>query len=253
VDSEPDDAFDFYPCLIDGAPASIYVNLRFEDAPPPADADTRYAVTIQMTDRGPHGIGTAEEGDALNASEESVIARAEEAGLVYVGRTRSRGEWEMTFYGATGKNDRLRDAVAEHAATRTTDVTADYDPAWRYYRELLLPDTERKRWMDDRRMVDILREQGDDVTRPRRVDHRASFATETARDAFVEAAAHEGFTHEPKPTLRESSVERRFNAQVFRDDRIELDHIHDVVMTLVDAAATHGGVYDGWTAVPSRA
>jgi hypothetical protein len=248
VDSEPDDAFEFYPCLIDGAPASIYVNLRYEGVTPPTTADTRYSVTVRMTDRGPHGIGTAEEGEALDATEQSVIGRAEEAGLVYVGRTRSRGEWEMTFYGATGEADRLRDAVAAHAAARTTEVTTDYDPAWRYYAELLLPDAERKRWMDDRRMVDILTEQGTDVSQPRRVDHRASFSTEQARDAFVEAAVREGFTHEPRPVLRESSVERRFNAQVFRVDRIELDHIHDVVMTLVDAAATHGGVYDGWTA-----
>jgi hypothetical protein len=63
----------------------------------------------------------------------------------------------------------------------------------------------------------------------------------------------EGFTHEPNPVLRESSVERRFSAQVFRDDRTELDHIHEVVMTLVEAAATPGGVYEFWTAVPARA
>jgi hypothetical protein len=247
MDSVSDDAFDFYPCLIDGAPASIYLNLRFEGEAPPQAADTRYSVTIQMKDRGPHGIGTAEEGEALDASEVSIITRAKEAGLLYVGRARSRGEWEVTFYGPAGKLAALREAAAASAGARTIDVDSEADPTWRYYRELLLPDAERKRWMDDRRMVDILTEQGDDVTRPRRVDHRASFTTEHDRDAFVAAAVREGFTHEPKLQLRESSVERRFSAQVFRDDRIELDHIHDVVMTLVDAAVAQGGQYDCWT------
>jgi hypothetical protein len=253
MDSELDDTFDFYPCLVDGAPASIYVNLRFETETPPPAADTRYSVTIHMQDRGPHGIGTAEESEALDASEVSLIARAREDGLVYVGRTRSRGEWEVTFYGPAGHREQLRERAAASAGGRTAEVHSELDPSWRYYRELLLPDAERKRWMDDRRMVDILTEQGDDVARPRRVDHRASFTTEAARDAFVEAAVREGFTHEPRPVLRESSVEHRFTAQVFRDDRVELDHIHEVVMTLVDAAATHGGVYDVWTAVPARA
>jgi hypothetical protein len=248
MDGESEDAFDFYPCLIDGAPGSIYVNLRFESATPPEARDTRYTVTILMTDGGPHGIGTAEEGEALNACEESIIASAKEAGLVYVGRTRSRGEWEMTFYGAAGKADLLRRDAAKHAGARTAVVTTDYDPAWRYYSQVLLPDDERKRWMDDRRMVDILVEQGANVLQPRRVDHRASFVTEQARDAFVAEALREGFTLEPTPALRESSLERRFSAQVYRTDSIELDHIHDVVMTLADAAATHGGAYDGWTA-----
>lgn len=251
MDSESDDAFDFYPCLIDGSPASIYVNLRFEHGTPPADLDSRYSLTITMTDRGPHGIGTSAEGEALNTCEESIIARATAAGLVYVGRTRSRGDWEITFYGPAGQAETLRDA-ATCAGDRTTDVLSDYDPAWRYYRELLLPDAERKQWMDDRRLVEILGEQGDDPERPRRVDHRASFTTESARDAFVEAAVREGFTREMSPQLRESSIERRFSAQVFRDDRIALDHIHEVTMILVDAAAKVGGVYDGWTAVPTR-
>lgn len=251
MDSESDDAFDFYPCLIDGSPASIYVNLRFEHGTPPADMDSRYSVTIEMADRGPHGIGSAAEGEALNTCEESIIARAVANGLAYVGRTRSRGDWEITFYGAAGKTDLLREA-ASCAGSRKTDVLVDYDPAWRYYRELLLPDAERKQWMDDRRLVEILAEQGDDSARPRRVDHRASFATETGRDAFVEAATREGFTHVPAPQLRESSVERRFAAQVFRDDSTALDHIHDVAMVLADAAVAHGGVYDGWTAVPAR-
>lgn len=251
MDSESEDAFDFYPCLIDGSPASIYVNLRFEHGTPPADLDSRYSLTITMTDRGPHGIGTAAEGEALDTCEVSIIARATVDGLVYVGRTRSRGDWEITFYGPAGKADVLRDASA-CAAERKTDVLTDYDPAWRYYRELLLPDADRKRWMDDRRLVEILGEQGDDPDRPRRVDHRASFSTEAARDAFVETAVREGFTREMAPQLRESSVERRFSAQVFRTDRISLDHIHEVAMTLVDAAAAHGGVYDGWTAVPTR-
>jgi hypothetical protein len=251
MDSESEDAFEFYPCEIDGSPASIYVNLRFEGATPPVELDTRYSVEIAMAARGPHGIGTAEEGDALNACEETVIASAVHAGLVYVGRTRSRGEWEIVFYGPAGRTEPLQRAAA-CTKPRATHVRDDYDPAWRYYKELLLPDAERKRWMDDRRLVELLVEQGDHPARPRRVDHRASFSTEAARDAFVEAATREGFTCEPSPQLRESNVARRFPAQVFRTDPVELEHIHEVTMSLVDAAVKHGGVYDGWTAVPTR-
>jgi len=242
------DDYDFYPCLVDREPASIYVNLRFEGEAPLAGADTRYELAMHMAEPGPHGIGTADEAEALDAVEEAVIAEVGALGLTYVGRLRHRGTWEATFYGPAGHVDAVREATAR--AGRRADVQSESDPDWRYYRELLLPDAERRRWMDDRRLVEVLRDQGDGLRTPRRVDHRASFVTAHARDAFAAAAARAGFTLERAAVSED--VERPFRAQVARTDAIELDHIHDVVMTLVDAATAHGGHYDGWTAAIER-
>lgn len=238
-----EDDFDFYPCLVDGAPASIYLNLRFEREPPPG-ADTRYTVTIQMRDAGPFGVGTAAEADDLSACEEALIARAAELGLVYVGRIRNRGTWEMTFHGPAGHAEILRATAAQRVGDRHVDAGSEPDPDWRYYRELLLPDAERRQWMDDRRLVQILSEQGDALTTPRRVDHWAYFPSAQARDAFVAAAAAAGFTLER--ASEDPGRDHPFGAQVSRIDPIELDHIHDAVMILVDAADAHGGDYDRW-------
>lgn len=243
--SDSGDAYEFYPCLVDDAPASIYVNLRFEQEPL-AGADTHYGVTIQMLEPGPYGIGTADEGDAVNAIEETLIAQVRERGLVYVGRLRSRGEWEVTFYGADGHLETLR-AIARDASVggRRAAARSQHDRDWTYYRELLLPDAERRQWMDDRRLVQVLRDQGDALRTPRRVDHRAHFASAQARDAFVAAITGKGFALEV--ASQDEARERPFGAHVFRTDCIELDHIHDVVMTVVDAAILHGGEYGGWT------
>jgi hypothetical protein len=225
------DELDFYPCLVDGAPASIYVNLRYETQPAP-DADTRYTIAVPILDRGSHGIGTAEEGEVLNAWEESLIERL---GLVYVGRVRNRGIWEVAFYGPAGQLETVRAAAA--LDDRMTDVRSEFDPDWTYYRELLLPDAERKQWMDDRRLVQILKEQGDVLVSPRPVDHYVRFDDAAKRDAFVAAVAREGFTaEEAEPTV----------AHVTRNDAIDLDHIHDVVMVLIDAATPLGGRYERW-------
>lgn len=239
--------YDFYPCLVDDAPASIYVDLRYEDAAArPATADTRYWIEISMLDPGAHGIGTADEADVLNALEEAAIARLASAALAYVGRVRHRGTWETSFYGPAG-HLRAIDQAAEAFAPRRVSTGTRPDLDWSYYRELLLPDLERKQWMDDRRLVEILREQGDRLALPRRVDHRASFTSAQARDAFATAAAQHGFTRDDAETATAEPVgERSFLAHVFRVDPIELDHIHDVVMILVDAAVEHGGVYERW-------
>ena len=63
---------DDYPCVVDGAPASIGVNLRFEHAPP-ATHDTRYTLAILMRDGGDRGIGTEAEAAALDLVEEALM------------------------------------------------------------------------------------------------------------------------------------------------------------------------------------
>ncbi len=232
-----DDDFDFYPCLVDDAPASIYVNMRFEAAPP-ATHDTRYTIAMLMREPGEYGIGTAEEAAALDLVEEALMARAFVLGLVYVGRLRSRGVWEVTFYGPRGHLAPLRTLATERAGERRVAAVTNPEAAWTYYRELLLPDAERRQWMDDRRMVQILSEQGDRLAAPRRVDHRLVFPDASARDAFTTAASAAGFIVESDDLA----------VRAHRDDPIELDHIHDVVMTLVDAATPLGGRYERWEA-----
>ena len=244
MNADAGDELEFYPCLVDGLPASIYVNLRFERALP-AGADHRYELAIRMREAGPHGIGTAEEAEALNAAEESLIERAASLGLVYVGRLRHHGTWEVTFYGPAGQLTALRDAAANVAGGRPVDALAEHDPTWSYYRELLLPDAERRRWMEDRRLVQVLRDQGDMLTVRRRVDHDLAFPSAESRAAFVKDAEGLGFTQER--TSEGDDPEMRFGVRVARADAIELDHLHDVVMSLVDAAAAHGGRYDRWT------
>lgn len=232
-----DDDLEFYPCLVDGAPASIYVNLRFENAPP-ASHDTRYTIAIMMHERGEHGIGTQAEATALNLVEEALMARAHALGVTYVGRLRTRGVWEVTFYGPRGHLAPLRALAIERAADRRVAAIMNPEPAWTYYRELLLPDAERRRWMDDRRIVQILSEHGDRNATPRRVDHHVTFPSEVARDTFVAAVRAAGFVVE----------ETGLDVRVHRVDPVELDHIHDVIMTLFDAATQAGGRYERWEA-----
>lgn len=231
------DAFDFYPCLVDGKPSSIYVNLGFEKEKP-AGADVRYTIAIAMRDPGPHGAGTADEGEILNAFEERAIATLAPYGLIYAGRLRTHGLWEITFYGPVGQLAHVEALGAP--GPRRVQAHQDADPGWRYYHELLLPDEERAQWMDDRRLVQILEEQGDRLTTPRAVDHWAYFPSAEQREAFFERARALGFTAEAEES------EHGHGARATRTDPIELDHIHDVVMSLVDAAKACGGEYDGW-------
>jgi regulator of RNase E activity RraB len=225
------------------------LNLRYDGHEPPATATTLYRVRLPMREPDEHGMGTAAEAAYMNAFEDEVARRAGEAELIYVGRIRSRADWELVFYGAPDRNAAVQ-AIREEFVDRRTYVDVRPDADWGYYREFLLPDAERRRWMHDRRLVEVLTNEGDALTTPRRVDHRASFTTAEARDRFVVAATQAGF--ELQRAAKVQGKERPFGAQVYRVDAVDLEHIHDVVMQLVEIAEREGGDYDGWETAVER-
>ncbi len=241
-----DDEWDFYPCRIDEHEAAILLNLRHDRHPPPTAATTLYRVRIPMREPDDHGMGTPAEVAAMNELEASVIEQVERGGgLWYVARIRTRADWELVFYGAPEHPAALQ-SIRDVFVDRRTYLDARADPAWGYYREFLLPDDERRRWMQNRRLTDLLAESGDreSALTPRRVDHWAHFGAADARDQFVRAALASGF--ELQRAAEVAGKRLPFGAQVHREDAVDLEHIHDVVMQLVAIAAGLGGEYEGW-------
>ena len=234
--------WDFYPCVIEEAPASILLDLRFEHEERPAGATTLYRMRVQMLEPEDHGMGSATETASINALEEPLVERATAGELIYIGRIRAAGLWELVFYGPPERTAALQ-AMRELITDRRTYLDVRPDAEWGFYTEFLLPDAERRQWMEDRRITDVLRDEGDALATPRRVDHWLYFATAEGRDRFIGAAKELGFAIDG---TEEREEEPRFVAQLYRDDSVELDHIHDVVMQLWELAVSHGGDYDGW-------
>jgi hypothetical protein len=238
---DPDDRWDFYFCRVDDGPASITLNLRYADEKPALD--TLYWVSITMRDRGEHDMGTAAEAEELYAMEDRFIASARAAGFLQVGRLRNNSVWQVTFYGQAGRAKQLGELVREHGfGNRKLAFDSKPDRDWSYYDEFLYPSAERVQWMQDRDVVSALESHGDVHATPRRVDHWIYLPSKKAREAFIEDVGREGFSVEASVPAR-----RRTHAvRVFRTDPVELEHIHDVVMTLVELAEKHDGEYDGW-------
>ena len=240
------DAWEFYVCRVEDAPASILLNLGFEEHAPLGEADTLYVVRIALSDPGEHGMGGAAEAELLRPIEDRITEGAQATGLYYVGRVRSEGVWQLTFYGRAGWIDALRPThtTTELLAGRRLEVRTMPDPDWGYYREFLLPDAERRRWIEDRHVVEALQERGDTLALARQVHHWTFFTSASARAGFVADAEREGFVVDELVDTADGA--RAFGAQLGRVDAVELDHIHDVVMGLVELAERHDGDYDGW-------
>lgn len=229
--------WDFYACEIDGRPASIYLDLQYARIGPPVGADTHFVARIAMLDLGAHGMGTLEEANTLRAVESALEEALVPHEIVYVGRIRTHGVWQMSFYGPASAREKFEVTVPE----RVTTVEASYDPAWSFYEHTLSPSIERRQWMLDRAVVEQLEERGDPLG-PRKVEHWAYFESSEARDAYVAAATRDGFVFEALDQDEPGS----FVARVSRVDSVEHEVIHAAVMILVEHAVANGGRYDGW-------
>lgn len=229
-------------------PIMVLFDQQYADRAPPRSTRTHYRVVVQMGNPDVHGLGTGREIDTLHEIEEHLFKRVSRLGLIPVGRRKGGGEDVVSFYGPAGKADALRAMVAKAPLRRRrVAVESKPDASWSYYREALLPDAERRRWIYDRMVVTLLENAGDLLVEPRAIDHWAYFPSDAARLRFLRAARRKGFSLDDGPAPRGEGKLRQ-GAHLVRQDRAELEHIHDVVMTLVRLAERHGGAYDGWEA-----
>jgi regulator of RNase E activity RraB len=230
----PPDEWDFYPCSVEGEPASILINLRFMYEDPRDENDHVHHAFLTMTEPGPQGTGTQAEMERLSPIEDAVFDRAEQMDAQPVGRLRSQGVWRLSVY---GPQELPWASWIRELAGPDIQVQSDPDPDFEYVNEFLLPDAERHQWIMNRRVCEQLRQRGDDPMLPRPVNHFIDYEDE-APAALVGALKGLGFDVND---LGES-------LECTKVHPVELEHVHEIVMALVELADQHDAAYDGWGA-----
>jgi len=239
------DNWDFYALRVDGEPASIFVDLGIQSAAPIGALPYMVYVRLYMNRPRPDGLSSQEEFDALVRIENALEAGicGEEVG--YVGRSTSSGCRDFYFYASTPDN-------WQGKIERTLAVFKDYkfeagtreDSAWSTYLGFLLPGNVDRQRIEDRRVCQALERHGDMLVVERELDHWSYFSSQAAADAYLAEAAANGFQ------VRSRSVsdkgKRPYGAQVWRADIPSYGNIDEVTLRLFEAAARHGGEYDGW-------
>ncbi len=239
------DEWEHYPCQVDGGPAAVFLNLGYAEHMPVEDAPTLLWIRLQILEPGAHKIGMDPDVRRLYAIEDVIVAQAESKGLRYVGRLRHNGDWQLTFYGEPEHEAMLVDLVdgGLSGPEREYRTGTQDDPDWGYFRDFLMPGTERFQWIMDRRAVDQLRERGDVLTEARPVDHHLEFPEGTNIAPFLQAVQAEGFMVVERTTPHEDGL---VPLHLRRNDALDRLQIHGVVMKLITLATPLAGEYYGW-------
>lgn len=229
-----------FPGTDDGTPMVFWVNrLAVRDPRRPR------AVRVKLMISAPtaYGMPTEEELDRLVPVEKELEKAAARAGAVFVGRMTGDGARYGYFYeAADARFEFVAEEILERAEIRG-DVRFQHDPDWTM-QEGLLPGPGELLYIRNREVSRALAEAGDDLTKPRVVDHSAYFPTEAGRNAFVEIAVREGF--EPAGVSLDAPGPRQYGAHVTREDSLVEPAIDDASALLLQAAKASGGEYDGW-------
>lgn len=242
-----DGNWNFYFCRVDGAVASIYLNLDFGSLAPLADKPTMAYVRVYLNNPRQDGLSSDADFDELSSLEDSLVSvLSERLDATFVGRNTSGGCRDFFFY--TKSEDGWSEAVDSVSNIKRFEIETGTrsDAEWSTYFNFLYPSARDRQRMQNRDTCDVFESNGDELNSEREIDHWIYFSSAEARDRFIEEAEKRSFLIRGKggPDENQSS----YWTQIFRIDVLSRDNIDNVCLELFDLAQSVGGDYDGWEA-----
>lgn len=244
MSDEQQESWEVYPSQLNGTFAMFSVNVAPADDAPFDNLPWINVVRMTGYETAPNGMpASAEVNQELYAIEERLAEMARARGAILVGRLTVAGRRELFFYAASD----VAKALVNHAGQAFGDL--DFEPLvnedreWALYLEFLYPEPLDWQRIQNQKVVQILLDGGDDLSRPRKIDHFAYFPDEAARVAFINALG-DGFTIDGA-TL-DGERELPFALAFHSVGPADLTSIEKVTIPLSVAAQKVGGNYDGW-------
>ena len=118
------------------------------------------------------------------------------------------------------------------------------DSAWNSYLKFLYPNEETMEYIENGKVVMNLSKEGDDLSKPRQVDHWLYFKTEADRATFLQYALQEKFKVEGKEYTSKGKL--HYQLHLSRTDMVDLGSICPITLKLRKKAKELNGEYDGW-------
>ena len=124
------------------------------------------------------------------------------------------------------------------------EVFVKSDPAWDLYINFLYPNDEIKNFMSNRDTVIQLKNAGDNVISPRKIEHYATFSTTNEMNLFAEAVEKLAYTIDYKKKVK--SNEFPHEVKFYRNNSVTLENTMKFTTELINLAKEMNGNYDGW-------
>lgn len=240
--------WDAYLMQVEGRPVSVVVDLGLRKVAPMADRPMATLVRTRLLRPQSNGLPGTEESARLDSLEERLVeGLSRSGGHVYAGRFSQRGMRTFHFFTAdtAGQAAALRDAFAAFPEYSWLARSLP-DSGWSNYLDALYPPPRELELIGDRRLVDQLRRKGDDLAKPRAVEHFLRFPSKMSRMEFLRQPGMEAFTVAAMPEADSTGRDMPYRLQLRRVDVPDLPFVDRVIRPLREKAVRFRGRYEGW-------
>ncbi|MFT4565280.1 MAG: hypothetical protein ACI9FN_000232 [Saprospiraceae bacterium] len=235
--------WDTYQAIWEGKPGSVLVNMDWSRFAPAEDLTFLLVVETEVDSCNSNGFGSIQSSNQItkqNQSLDSLLSLY--TYLESVGTFSHDCKIREYYY--------LRDTLGIAQRLRIHSFDRDYsyevieDKEWLGYLDFLYPDDFLIQTMINGRVIAQLVQQGDDVTKRRKVTHFAGFSSERNRKDFRSYIEGQGFfvSKEHYDTKEILPYYITFN----RRDPLEISGISEITLHLALEAQEYYGSYDGW-------
>ncbi len=161
----------------------------------------------------------------------------------YVGRVISDGYVTFLYYVQYTYNwaDFIEFALTEHQSYEVSNGHSS-DSEWNYYKKLLYPTPKEWQLIQNHKVCDALKEQGDNLYLKRAIEHKIFFQSEDKKEDLLKVLEEEGFKVNNEVTNEEGVKGIGF----YRLDKPFYHDIDELTLSLIDIAQAHNAMYDGW-------
>jgi hypothetical protein len=203
---------------------------------------------IVLREPSPKGMPGKSEFDVLNQFEDTLVPFIEERGGLYAGRITTQGHRHFVCYAEISTADLQAFCDRQTAELGYAIATSRrHDPDRRAYWDDLYPKPDDDSLIQDMKVFEALRSNGDGCEHPRRIDHWAYFPDRKAAGQFSAWIAEQGFTVER--IERSNETANPYQIRFHRTDTPCAGDFTNANILLRRKAKDLNGTYDGWETI----
>lgn len=238
--------WELYMKQIDGAIASVLVNVGISAELPSEDKFTVGYIKLKMKAPNERGLISEEEEAQLSFIEDKIEMESLRYRIGnYVGKIVTNGEMTFIYYLKHDFEwpDAVQSAMREFP-TYGYEYGSKPDGEWEVYHKLLFPNATEWQIIQNHKVCDHLKTQGDSLHLPRAIEHKAYFETAEKRSEFMEKIEAEGF--KVKDLISANDHTSMVGLSFYRQDKPFYYDIDTLTLHLIALSSRYNGAYDGW-------
>ncbi|MDN3659153.1 DUF695 domain-containing protein [Ferruginibacter paludis] len=244
-----DDVWNVYMAAYEKGPGSTLVNMTLKDAAPMLRLPYLLTTGVRLKNCSKEGLPVKEEFNTLYQISDSVKAALNTRLRPVAAGTFSYQCERIDYYylpDTTGIRKLLEIAYKKYFPAYQYSINIQNDAEWKGYLGFLFPNEDILDQLTNEKVILDLTDAGDDLSKPRMVDHWLYFKTDAERNSFIPYAVKEKFkvTKSFSPNTRLT-----YQLQLSRTDKVDLASISIITSALRKKATELHGQYDGWETV----